>query len=78
MNLYLFNKSNLNSNSNSNIDNLYKNKNYDRTKKKKRLIDNRGFGFWVEISTNYFFLLYMADKASLFFWRKIKDAIYVF
>ena len=83
MKLYLFNKSNLNSN--SNVDNLYKNKNYDMTKKKKTNVekkeshvDNRGFGFWVEISTNYFFILYLADKKSLFFWRKIKDATYVF
>ena len=69
MKLYLSNKSNLNSN--SNVDNLYKNKNYDRTKKKKEThVDNRGFGFWVEISTNYYFLLYMADKASLFFLEK--------
>ena len=49
MKLYLFDKSNLNSN--SNVDNLYKNKNYDRTKKKtnvkkkKTHVDNRGFGF---------------------------------
>ena len=48
-------------------------------KKKETHGDNRGCGFWVEISTNFFFfLLYMADKASLFFWRKIKDATYVF
>ena len=55
MKLYLFNKCNLNSN--SNVDNLYKNKIYDRTQKKKKKthVDNRGFGFWVEISTNYFF-----------------------
>ena len=46
--------------------------------KRETHIDNREFGFWVEISTNYFFILYMADKASLFFWRKIKVAIYVF
>ena len=84
MKLYLSNKSNLNSN--SNIDNLYKNKNYDRAQRKKKKkkkktnveikethIDNRGFGFWVEISTNYFFILYMADKVSLFFRRKIKS-----
>ena len=54
MKLYLFNKSNLNSN--FNVDNLYKNKNYDRTqnknkkltlKKKKTHVDNCGFGFWV-------------------------------
>ena len=44
-------------------------------KKKETHVDNRGFGFWVEISTKYFFILHMADKASLFFWRKIKDAI---
>ena len=69
MKLYLSNKSNLNLNSNSNVDNLYKNKNYDRTKKKKKKeshIDNRGFSFCVEISTNYFFILYMADKDSIF------------
>ena len=47
-------------------------------KKKGTHVDNHGFGFWVEISTNYFFILYMVDKASLFSWRKIKDAIYVF
>ena len=85
MKLCLPNKTNLNLN--SNVDNLYKNKNYNRTKKKEREtniekrethIDNRGFGFWVEISTNYFFILYMADKVSLFFWRKIKDATYFF
>ena len=75
MKLYLSNKSNLNSN--SNIDNLYKNKNYDRAQKKKTnveiketRVDNRGFGFWVEISPNYFFILYMADKACLFFLEK--------
>ena len=81
MKLYLSNKSNLNLNTNSNVDNLYKNKNYDRTKKKKKKeshIDNRGFSFCVEISTNYFFILYMADKESLFFWKKIKNATYVF
>ena len=85
MKLYLSNKSNLNSN--SNIDNLYKNKNYDRTQnknkkltlKKKRLtLIIVGLDFGLEISTNYFFILYMVDKASLFFWRKIKDATYVF
>ena len=72
MKFYLSNKSNLKSN--SNVDNLYKNKNYDRTKKKKKEthVDNRGFGFWVEISTNFFFflLLYMTNKASLFFLEK--------
>ena len=36
-------------------------------KKKENHVDNCEFGFWVEISTNYFFILYMADKASLFF-----------
>ena len=37
--------------------------------KRETCIDNREFGFWVEISTNYyFFLFYMADKASLYFW----------
>ena len=85
MKLYLSNKSNLNSN--FNVDNLYKNKNYDRTQnknkkltlKKKRLtLIIVGLDFGLEISTNYFFILYMADKASLFFWRKIKDATYVF
>ena len=30
-----------------------------------------GFDFWVEMSTNYF-ILYMANVTSLFFWRKIK------
>ena len=62
MKLYLSNNSNLNTN--TNVDNLYKNKNYDRAQKKKKAfveikethIDNRGFGFWVEISTNYFFI----------------------
>ena len=49
-----------------------------KKKKKKTHVDNCGFGFWVEISTNYFFILYMADKASLLFWRKINDATYVF
>ena len=39
-------------------------------KKIETHVDNRGFGFWVEISTNYYFLLYMADKASLFFLEK--------
>ena len=42
-------------------------------KKRETHFDNRGFGFWVEISTNYFFYI-----VSLFFWRKIKDATYVF
>ena len=42
--------------------------------KKETHVDNCGFGFWVEISTNYFFILYMSDKVSLFLWRKIKDA----
>ena len=37
-----------------------------------------GFGFCIEISTNYFFILYMANKASLFFWKKINVATYVF
>ena len=73
MKLYFSNKFNLNSN--SKFDNLYKNnKNYDRPKKKKKKetqVDNHEFDFWVEISTNYFFILYMANKASLFFWRKI-------
>ena len=41
-----------------------------RKKKKKTHVDNRGFGFWVEISTYYFFLLYTVDKASQFFWEK--------
>ena len=41
--------------------------------KRETRIDNREFGFWVEISTNYFFILYMADKVSLFFRRKIKS-----
>ena len=64
-----------------------KKKNYDRTQKKKREtniekkethVDNRGFGFWVKIYTIFFFLLYMVDKVSLYFWRKIKYATYVF
>ena len=46
--------------------------------KKETHVGNCGFGFQVEISTNYFFILYMANKTSLFFWRKIKDATYVF
>ena len=46
--------------------------------KKETHVDNRGFGFWIEISTNYFFILYKVDKASPFFWRKIKDATYFF
>ena len=37
----------------------------------------RGFGFWVEISINYF-ILFMAYEVSLFFWRKIKTTTYVF
>ena len=41
-------------------------------KKKKTHVHKSGFGFWVEISTNYFFILYMADKASLFFGEKSK------
>ena len=41
--------------------------------KKETHVDNCGFGFWVEISTNYFFIIYMTDKASLLFWKKIKD-----
>ena len=73
MKLYLFNKSNLNSN--LNVDNLYKNKNYDRTKKRETNVeknrethvDNHGFRFWFEISTNYFFILYRADKIPLIF-----------
>ena len=36
----------------------------------KDLIISCGFGFWVEISTNYYFILYMADKASLIFLEK--------
>ena len=38
--------------------------------KRETRIDSREFGFWVEISTNYFilfFILYMTDKISLFF-----------
>ena len=38
--------------------------------KKETHVDNHGFDFWVEISTNYFFTLYMANKTSLFFWKK--------
>ena len=38
--------------------------------KKETHVDNHGFGFWVEISTYYFFLLYTVDKASQFFWEK--------
>ena len=85
MKLYLSNKSNLNSN--FNVDNLYKNKNYDRTQNKNKKLTLKkkgltliivGLDFGLEISTNYFFILYMVDKASLFFWRKIKDATYVF
>ena len=47
------------------------------TLEKKTHVDNCGFGFWVEISTNYFFILFMVNKASLLFWRKINDATYV-
>ena len=42
-----------------------------KKKKQETHVDNHEFDFWVEISTNYFFILYMANKASLFFWRKI-------
>ena len=45
---------------------------------KENHVYNHGFGFWIEISTNYLFILYMVDKASPFFWRKIKDATYFF
>ena len=45
---------------------------------KETHVYNHGFGFWIEISTNYLFILYMVDKASPFFWRKIKDATYFF
>ena len=56
-----------------------KNKKETNIEKKETYIDNRGFGFWVKISTNFFFLLlYMVDKVSLYFWRKIKYATYVF
>ena len=55
-----------------------KNKKETNIEKKETYVDNRGFGFWVKISTNYFFLLYMVDKVSLYFWRKIKYATYVF
>ena len=42
--------------------------------KKETHIDNRGFGFRLKfVLIFFFFILYMADKASLFFWRKIKD-----
>ena len=81
MKLYFSNKSN----SNSNIDNLYKNKKYDRTqkkkekkklplKKKKTRVDNRGFGFWVEIFTNHFFFFYCTwqIKHLYFFGEKSK------
>ena len=45
----------------------------------QKIMDNRGFGFWVEISTIfYFFYCTWQIKTSLFFWRKIKDATYVF
>ena len=30
--------------------------------KKKTRVDNRGFGFWVEISTNFFFFIIVHDK----------------
>ena len=65
MKLYLSNKLNLNSK--STVDNLYKNKNYDRTKKKEKKRKKKRL-----------MLIIMADKASLFFRRKIKDATYVF
>ena len=55
-----------------------KNKKETNIEKKETYVDNCGFGFWVKISTNYFFLLYMVDKVSLYFWRKIKYATYVF
>ena len=50
-----------------------KNKEKERktnVEKRETHIDNREFGFWVEISTNYYFILYMADKASLIFLEK--------
>ena len=34
--------------------------------KKETHVGNCAFGFQVEISTNYFFILYMADKDSIF------------
>ena len=40
--------------------------------KRATRIDNREFGFWVEISTNYFFILYMAIKHLYFFEEKLK------
>ena len=49
---------------------LKKKKKKTNVEKKETRVDNRGFGFWVEISPNYFFILYMADKACLFFLEK--------
>ena len=46
-------------------------------KKKETHIDNREFDFGLKFLL-IFFLLYMAYKPSLSFWRKIKDATYVF
>ena len=36
---------------------LKKKKKKTNVEKKETHIDNRGFGFWVEISTNYFFYI---------------------
>ena len=41
-------------------------------KKKETHIDNRGFGFWVEISTNYFFYCTWRIKHLYFFGEKSK------
>ena len=35
-----------------------KNKKETNIEKKETYVDNRGFGFWVKISTNFFFFFY--------------------
>ena len=40
--------------------------------KKETHVDNRGFGFWIEISTNYFFYCIWQIKHLYFFWKKSK------
>ena len=48
-------------------------------KKKKRLtLIIVGLVFELKFLLIIFFILYIANKISLFFWRKIKDATYVF
>ena len=47
-------------------------------KKKRLTLIIVGLVFGLKFLLIIFFILYIANKISLFFWRKIKDATYVF